>query len=193
MVESKALKDDISHKKPSIFAIWHGDELVMISLTRRYNVCTLTSTSSDGELMDFVLRKMGMKTARGSSSKKAISGLKALIRLARNGFTPVFAVDGPRGPYKKIKPGVFEMAKLTKANIYAAGVASSKSYVFEKAWNKAYLPHFFAKVVIVWSEPLKLEEIKDPREDWLKVELQKNFDAAQQLAVQHLAEQCGEC
>lgn len=193
IIEPKSLKSSVANKAPSIFAIWHGDELVMISLTKRYPVCTLTSISKDGELMNSVITKMGMKTARGSSSRKAISGLKALIRLARKGYTAVFAVDGPRGPYKKIKSGVFEMAKLTKTNIYAAGVACEKAFVFKKAWNKAYLPRPFSKVVIVWSEPLFLEDIKDARDESLKEKLQERFDAAQQTAMQHLAGHITEC
>lgn len=187
VIEPEELKDSIKKKKANIFAIWHGDELVMISLTSRYHLCTLTSQSKDGELMDFVLQKMGMKTARGSSSRGAISGLKKLIRLAREGRTTVFAVDGPRGPYHKIKPGVFDMAKRLKTDVYAAGVAVQSKFVFKKAWNKAYLPLPFSRVVIVWSKPLSWEKMEDPRDEALEKELEEKFNAAGRLAGQYLA------
>jgi len=57
-------------------------------------------------------------------------------------------VDGPTGPIYKVKPGVFELSLLTKANIYTAGVCSSNSIHFSKSWNKTYLPKPFAKIIV---------------------------------------------
>jgi lysophospholipid acyltransferase (LPLAT)-like uncharacterized protein len=182
VVDPDGLKQALQSKKTYILAIWHGDELVMISQTKKYFPCTMTSNSKDGELMTYVLHKLGMLTSRGSSSKGAISGLKGLLRLAKSGRNPVMAVDGPRGPFRQIKPGVFEVAKLLKVPIFTAGVYAEKAFVFKKAWNKAYLPYPFSKVVIVWSEGYELPTSKDVHDESLKQELTKRFDAAAQKA-----------
>jgi lysophospholipid acyltransferase (LPLAT)-like uncharacterized protein len=187
LFEPPQLVEDLKNKVPLVFAIWHGDEYVMISQSERYPLCTMTSISKDGEAADFLLRKLGMQTARGSSSKKAISGLKSLLKLSKKGLVTVFAVDGPRGPYHQIKPGVFEVASLMRAKIYVAGVASEKRIVFKKAWNKAYLPLPFSKVSIAWSDAYTLPEGLDPREASLKLDLLKKFDASANHAAQILA------
>jgi lysophospholipid acyltransferase (LPLAT)-like uncharacterized protein len=182
VVESEDLKQARLSKKQYILAIWHGDELVMISQTKDYSPCTMTSNSKDGELMNYVLNKLGMKTSRGSSSRGAISGLKGLLRLAKGGRNPVMAVDGPRGPYHQIKPGVFEVAKLLQAELFVAGVRAEKALVFKKSWNKAYLPHPFSKVVIVWSKAIRLPPDVDVHDDKLKQALTIQFDACAQKA-----------
>ncbi|MCB0347415.1 MAG: lysophospholipid acyltransferase family protein [Bdellovibrionales bacterium] len=182
VVESEDLKTAVRENKQYILAIWHGDELVLISQTKKYLPCTMTSQSKDGELMTYVLHKLGMMTSRGSSSRGAISGLKGLLRLAKSGRHPVMAVDGPRGPYHVIKPGVFEVAKLLNAEVFAAGVSVSKALVFKKAWNKAYLPHPFARVVITWSNAFQLSKGQDVHSTEIQQDLHQKFDAAAQKA-----------
>lgn len=180
--ESKQLESARKNKEQYILAIWHGDELVMISQTKKYLPCTMTSLSKDGELMTYVLHKLGMLTSRGSSSRGAISGLKGLLRLAKSGRNPVMAVDGPRGPYRQIKPGVFEVAKLLQAKIFVAGVYAEKAFVFKKAWNKAYLPLPFSRLVIAWSEGFELSSDADVQDDAHKNSLTIQFLAAEQKA-----------
>ena len=146
-----------------IFAHWHRDELAILPFVKSLHIATMTSTSKDGQLIDFVLQKFGGATSKGSSTRGGIGALKGLIRLTRNGWNSSMAVDGPKGPIFKVKPGVFELAKLTKAHIIPIGVASHPHFVFEKSWNKARLPKPFAKIFVYFSRPLDLdlENIKD--------------------------------
>lgn len=155
IVCSSGLLTALEEKKPVIFAHWHGDELVIIHLVPIYKIATMTSKSKDGELVDFVLRKLGGATSRGSSTRGGIGALKGLIRLLRSGnHNASMAVDGPKGPLHQVKLGVFELSKLTDALIVPVGAASSSAKVFEKSWNKARLPWPFSKVVVVFTEPL---------------------------------------
>ena len=39
---------------PIILAHWHGDELAVLHLVKPFQLATMTSTSKDGELIDFV-------------------------------------------------------------------------------------------------------------------------------------------
>ncbi len=134
-------------------------------MVKRLRIATMTSTSKDGQLIDFVIRKFGGETSKGSSTRGAVSALKGLIRLVKGGFNSSMAVDGPKGPIYQVKPGVFELAKLTNATIVPVGIASSSFFVFEKAWNKARLPKPFSRIEIYFSKPLDLnfENIKDPK------------------------------
>jgi lysophospholipid acyltransferase (LPLAT)-like uncharacterized protein len=170
----RLLKD----KRPVVFAHWHGDELVLISLVSRYRIATIASTSKDGEIMNTVLRMLGASTSRGSSTRGAVSALKGLLRLAKFGHNVSFAVDGPKGPLHVVKPGVFELARVIRAPIFVAGVSVSHCWRFEKAWNKTYLPKPFAKILIEWDGPfINGEDIEDPRSE----DLAKRLGAALHL------------
>lgn len=143
----------------------------------------MTSTSQDGEVVNYLIRKLGGKTSRGSSTRGAVVGLKGLVRLLREGNTTSIAVDGPRGPRRVVKPGAFELAKLAKAAILPVGVHVKSALRFEKAWNKAYLPLPFAKIQIVIANPLKFSFTEnDPRDPNLAESLARAIDDASSQA-----------
>ncbi len=184
---NEELQGDIKNNVPIVFAFWHGHELAMISYADHYQFATMTSISNDGQLMARVLTWLGAKTSKGSSSKKAIQGLKGLIRLAKSGYIPVVPVDGPRGPIYEPKPGVFELSKLLNAKIYPGGVATTSKISFEKSWNKTFMPRPFAKVHLVWGKPLSpISRDDDPRSPELADQLKNAINAAGQLAAQEL-------
>jgi len=177
------LQRALKERQPVIFAHWHGDELVIIPFVPVFNIATMTSTSKDGELVDFVLKKLGGVTSRGSSTRGGIGALKGLIRFMRTGdHNASMAVDGPKGPLHQVKPGVFELSKVTSALIVPVGVACHSAKIFEKSWNKAIMPWPFAKVVVEFTEPFPAVNREGP------VNLEENseklrsaiFDAGQQ-------------
>lgn len=186
--ESPEMLESFANKKPVVMAMWHGDELALIHCGLRYPLCTLTSTSKDGEIMNRVLNYLKVQTSRGSSTRGAVQALKGVFRIVKSTNRGcVFAVDGPKGPYHKIKPGVFELARLLKLPIYVSGVAVDRAWHFPKAWNKTFLPKPFAKVSICWHGPFHLPEPKaDPRSPELAAELEKFFDVAAQEAAANL-------
>lgn len=182
------LDKDIKDGTPIIFAFWHGHELAMISYSKFYKFATMTSVSSDGQLMGQVLNWMGAKTSKGSSSRNAVQGLKGLIRLAKTGYIPVVPVDGPRGPIYEPKSGVFELSRLLNAKIYPGGAASTSSHLFHKSWNKTFLPYPFAKVHLHWGKPLApITKDMDPRDPELAKTLKNAINAAGQSALKEIA------
>lgn len=182
------MKQAFKERRPFILAHWHGDELCLIHLTKPYRIATITSHSKDGELMTKVVHWLGGATSRGSSSRGGASALKGLIRLFKEGYTTSFAVDGPKGPIHKVKPGIFEMSRLLKSPIYVAGVATNSAWHFPKAWNKTFLPKPFAKVVIYWVGPTaEIQKDQDPRSVDLAKSLEMKFEQAQLLARQQIA------
>lgn len=178
----KKLAED---KNPFIFAHWHGDELALLPTIRQYPMSTMTSTSKDGQIMDFVLKKLGMITSRGSSTRGAVSALKGLVRLMKKkGRNASMAVDGPKGPIYFPKPGVFELARLTKSQIVPFAAACSNAKVFERSWNKTYLPKPFSKIVIVMGKPwASLNRNDDPKSAEIAQKLKADIDAAKQQAM----------
>lgn len=151
--ESDSFKKALASGEPMVFAHWHGDELGLVYLLPKYRSAAMASNSKDGEIMNQVIHLFGARTSRGSSSRGGASALKGMVRLAREGWRPSIAVDGPKGPYHKCKPGVFEVSRLVGGQIYPLVAAADRAFIFKKSWNKAFLPKPFAKVQIVWGEP----------------------------------------
>jgi len=187
--EPESMKTSVKNKQPLILAHWHGDEVALIYLVGRYRIATITSTSKDGEMMNTVIRLLGGATTRGSSTRGAINALKGLIRLVRDQKrNSSFAVDGPKGPIHQVKPGVFEVSRLMASPIYAVGVACDRKWVFEKAWNKAYLPKPFAKIYMQWVGPVgPITKDQEPRSPELAGKLADALRNAQELALKKIA------
>lgn len=189
VIEPDSLKKAVDERSPVVLAHWHGDELALLSLVKRYRIATIASQSKDGELMAKVLKWLGAKTSRGSSTRGGVQALKGLIRLVKDGGNVSFAVDGPKGPLHKVKPGVFELSRMIKAPVYAAGVACDRAIHFPKSWNKTYLPKPFAKILIIWVESSPpVEKEMDPRNPDLALALEHHLASAHQEAVKNIAD-----
>lgn len=194
IVHSKGLDRLISEGAPLVFAHWHGDELAITHLVRKYRIATMTSTSSDGEIIDFVIRRFGGKTSRGSSTRGGTGALKGLVRLMRQGYRASMAVDGPKGPLHEVKPGVFELSRLAHAHIIPMGISCSNPIIFEKSWNKAILPKPFSRVVVVFGEPFELlAKDTNPRSEQLKTSLASALSDASHQAGKLIAAPKGQC
>ena len=187
--EPASMQDSLNNNESLILSHFHGDEIALISLVPRYKIATMTSTSKDGEIMNTVLALLGAKTSRGSSTRGGVSALKGLLSLMKKGHNCSFAVDGPRGPLHKVKPGVFETSRLTRSKIFAGGVAVSRAWHFPKSWNKAYFPKPFARVSFYWLDPqISVTKDTDPRDPNLAKVLENQLIDAHRLARKLIAD-----
>ena len=178
----------LSQKSPLILAHWHGDEYSLFHLVTRYRLTTITSSSKDGDIVDFVIRKLGGETSRGSSTRGGVTGLRGLVRFIKQGRISSVAVDGPRGPIYQPKPGAFELSKLCQASIVAVGVVAAPRFVFKKSWNKAYLPLPFAEIKIYLSDPMPpIDRSEDAKNPILAASLTARLNAARQQASKVIA------
>lgn len=186
--ECPTLHEALRDRRPIILAHWHGDELALIHLAKRYRIATMTSTSKDGELMDNVLKRLGAVTSRGSSTRGGSSALRGLISLCRKqGRNVSFAVDGPKGVIYKTKPGVFEFSRLMNAPVYTVSVGVSNPWISERSWNKAVLPKWFSRVhvrVVPALPPVTSDMC--PRDVALAEELEGKLHAGKRLVCTHV-------
>lgn len=184
LYEPPEMKDLIAAKQNFVMAFWHGDELAILAFRRFYRLTTMASTSQDGELMNSVLGRMGIMTSRGSSTRGGARALIGIIKWAKDGWTPVIPVDGPKGPIYKVKPGVFDLAKRLDAAIVPAGMWCSKKIDFPKSWNKTYLPLPFAKVHLRWGTPIHILDFElDSRDPVLAEGLEAALNSAREVAA----------
>lgn len=183
------MKLALKNRTPFLLAHWHGDEIALIQLSRRYRIATMTSQSKDGQMMDVIIKLLGAKTSKGSSTRGGVGGLKGLVRLLREGYNCSFAVDGPKGPIYKVKPGIFELSRLVGGPIFYAGVTCDRAVLFPKSWNKTYLPKPFAKIYVHWEGPLDpVTKDQDARDPLLAARLESALSSTKELALKVVAE-----
>jgi len=157
IVEHPDTTHALKEGNPLVLAHWHGDELALLHIVKKYHLATMTSTSKDGELIDFVIKKLDGATSRGSSTRGGVQALKGLIRLiSKEGHTGSVAVDGPKGPIYVVKHGVLELSRLSGARIVTLAASASRYYCAHRSWNKAILPKPFATVIVCLSAPMPL-------------------------------------
>ena len=139
-----------------IFAFWHGRQFPLVYTWRDREVALLTSLSRDGTLQSLVLGGLGYHIVRGSTSRGAVRGLVGIIRAVEEGRDAAFAVDGPRGPYHEVKPGVLYLARRTGLPVVPITSAAARARIFTDAWDRYLLPHPFSPTVVAYGAPLRV-------------------------------------
>jgi len=149
----KSLRFEVIDRDPNdgncIYMFWHRN-LLLCTLQRMGDpVAVIISASKDGELIAGPVSELGFIPVRGSSSRQ---GHRALMEMIRYSKTCQLAItpDGPKGPPKTIKPGVFQIALLGKIPIIPVVADADREWVFN-SWDRFRLPKPFAKVKLIYG------------------------------------------
>lgn len=146
-----------------VFCLWHQSLLAVLGRHHGQRVAALTSLSGDGTLMAEYLTRIGLRAIRGSSSRGGLKAARELMKAVEEGWHAAITVDGPRGPYKEVKPGPFEISRRTGAPIVPVAVRASRELTFKRAWDRFRLPLPGARVALVYGQAMVLPpEYPDP-------------------------------
>ena len=165
--------------KPAVYALWHDELFALMHVRRDLRIVTIVSQSNDGEYLARLLQALGLKTARGSSSR---GGLKALLHTARlmreESYNACITVDGPRGPRHKVKPGAIILAFRTPAPVIPIRLFPHRAKTF-RSWDRFQLPLPFSKVDIVFGTPyfLSATELTESTLERERLELEQRLNA----------------
>jgi lysophospholipid acyltransferase (LPLAT)-like uncharacterized protein len=174
LAEPESMRDALRDRRPFILAHWHGDEFAVLHLAKRYRVATLASQSRDGRIMGVLLRLSGAQVCAGSSSRGGAGALRALMRLSRQGYNCSFAVDGPRGPIYKVKPGVLELSRVLGCPTYYPEVSCDRAFFLHSAWDQGIVPKPFAHLSIRIHGPVPpIRRDQDARRPELQEQLER--------------------
>ncbi|HEY9793005.1 MAG TPA: lysophospholipid acyltransferase family protein [Candidatus Obscuribacterales bacterium] len=152
-VMSPGARKLISERKPVIYALYHGDMDLMLELPNPQLTTVLISPSRDGDMIAAIAGALGYRNARGSSARRGAAGLLECVEEIKNGYNVAMLVDGPKGPWHEIKPGVIKLAQMTGAPIIPLGM-SSRSCWWATTWDRFNMVSLFGPVLSVYSDPL---------------------------------------
>lgn len=154
-VEDRCRLTDRDFKQPMIWTFWHNRMFVVPLLrdrcARHRTGAVLTSASADGEIIAAVMERFGLKSVRGSSSRRGATALLALAGTLEAGEDVAVTPDGPRGPRYKLGQGVVFLAQQTGAGILPIHVEYSRA-VRLKSWDRFMIPLPFATVRVIFDE-----------------------------------------
>jgi lysophospholipid acyltransferase (LPLAT)-like uncharacterized protein len=144
-----------------VMAIWHGRTLLPVYYCRGMGIWAITSLSRDGEIQTRIVSRFGYQIIRGSTYRGAIrAALTAAKRLDQGGVLAI-TPDGPTGPYHEVQEGIVFLARRANCPIIPIGVGIRQRKILP-VWDKYAFPMPFAKVALIFGEPLYLSEDSDP-------------------------------
>ena len=121
----------------------------------------MNSIHRDGEIITRVIKRFGISTVRGSSTRGWMGGLKGMLEAYKQGYDLIVVPDGPRGPRCKAKPGVLQIARATGAPIFPVTYGASwKATV--KSWDRLLIPFPFSRVTYVAGQPIMVPADASP-------------------------------
>lgn len=166
---SDSLRWEIIHKSnyegSAIFAIWHGHQFVNLSIPKkdRGNHNLLISPSNDGDSIANVSKMLGFSLIRGSIKRRGTEAAREIISTLENGANVSYTIDGPKGPIYKVKPGIIRLAQMAKVPIIPLQAEVTGRFEIP-SWDKYEVPHFFAKGIAIYGEPIFVPEELTPEE-----------------------------
>lgn len=140
---------DARHRR-YIYAFWHESLLFPTRLRTKAHV--LISHHADGELITQVCRRLGFDVVRGSSTRGGARALRELIAVSRHSHL-VVTPDGPRGPRRRVQPGVVFLASQTGLPIIPCGIAYQRCWR-ARSWDSFAVPFPGTRAVAIAGRPI---------------------------------------
>jgi lysophospholipid acyltransferase (LPLAT)-like uncharacterized protein len=140
----------------AIAAVWHQRLFGLLGYAKRlsrFQPAAIISQSGDGDLLAAFLGRLDIRPIRGSSSRGGAQALRRILRDLKQNSLVGHALDGPRGPAWKIKPGLVVMAQLSGARIFPLYISMDRAWQM-KSWDRFFLPKPFSRLLIHWGDPL---------------------------------------
>jgi len=150
------VKEKLDQQESLVFSSWHGKSWVPTYFLRDLEIYALSSLSRDGSYMAQVLKRLGWRTVRGSSSRGASRSLLELYRKLKKGESTAITPDGPTGPIYQVKPGIIFLQEKAGSYLVPIGVDARWKKNFN-SWDQYLLPLPFSKTALVFAEPFKFK------------------------------------
>lgn len=141
--------DDI--KENVIFAVWHNSTFSTFDANPLKNMAALTAAGIKGDIFTRAIKRYNYKIIRvpyEENSRQSANAALKIIKVLKEGFNLVIALDGPKGPVYSIKPGIFYLSQKSKKKIVPTGVAFSRKITLFYRWDKYIIPAPFSKISV---------------------------------------------
>jgi lysophospholipid acyltransferase (LPLAT)-like uncharacterized protein len=137
-------------KERFIYAFWHENALMPAVFYGKGHV--LISHHADGEMITQVCKSCRLGVVRGSTTRGGIAAMMGLLEASRKTHL-LLTPDGPRGPRRRVQPGIIYLASRAKLPIVPAGVGYSSCWR-ANSWDRFMIPRPFSTMHMVVDTPI---------------------------------------
>lgn len=148
---------------PVIFALWHGQHLLIpYAAPKEHRFVSLVSRSIDAEINARVIERIGHEVIRGSGGRNArasakkggASALIAMRNALREGKNIVMIADISKGAPRQAGEGIVTLAKLTGRPVVPMALATSRHRIIEKSWDRTTINLPFGRRALRLAPPV---------------------------------------
>jgi lysophospholipid acyltransferase (LPLAT)-like uncharacterized protein len=156
-----------------ITVTWHNRLLffpVIIPPSERQRSVAVVSPSRDGQYIADLLTRFGLKSLRGSSSRKGARALRAAFQALDEGYNVCITPDGPRGPKYRMSRGPIHLASRSGRPIIPVSINASK-YWAVNSWDNFQIPKPFSRLTAILGEAIEIPPDLDDNgiEEWRRI------------------------
>ena len=161
-----------------IYISWHQRFFPGITFfATRKPIAIMISQSRDGDMAAHGVKILGWEPVRGSSTRGGREALNQLNELALSGYKIGHIVDGPKGPFGVVKPGLLKIAQFTGLPIVPTVTSAQKKWSLN-SWDKFMVPKLFSRVIIRFGEPVYVKgELNEEAFENMRVEVETRLRA----------------
>ena len=171
-VEPSDILETVTPQQPLIVGVWHGQHILLPVIPIGLNASAMISRNFDGEVTARIVEYFGNRVIRASGGRKqsetlqkgGMTGFLEMLRALENGDNVVQTADIPKGIARKVGLGIITLAQRSGSPVVPLAIASSRRFVFEKAWDRAALNLPFGKTVICVGELIRVAKDADDAE-----------------------------
>ena len=147
---------EIRQNERVIVAFWHNRQIGLLHLSDLIKpLKVLVSRHGDGEIIARIVKRFGIGSVRGSSTRGGTSSLRQLVTEIHSSSVAI-TPDGPVGPRYTVKEGVIALAEITSRPIYWVSFGTDRAWIFD-SWDRFILPKPFARVRYRAAGPFYVE------------------------------------
>jgi len=135
-----------------LLLMWHNRLFPAFGCLRhlefeKHQIHGLVSASRDGARLASFMRAIHVVPLRGSSSRRAATATREMVRVLGNGGVVSITIDGPRGPCYHAQAGAAMLALRLQCPIYLVNVEPASCWRLN-SWDRFMIPRPFTKVEI---------------------------------------------
>jgi lysophospholipid acyltransferase (LPLAT)-like uncharacterized protein len=169
-----------------VYPVWHDSMVVPIFFRRQPATVALVGAHNDGSYVSTVLKSVGIRSVRGSSSRGGVKALRQLLA-ETEGAHIVLTPDGPRGPRRQLKPGLAFLASRTGKVVIPTAFAADQEWRPQGKWTDLMIPKPFSRVFALLGQPIEIprkasKEQLDQYNDLIQTAMDRLNELVEQVA-----------
>ena len=168
-------KENIENTSNAIFSLWHENIPLFFISHPRFSRSHIWMSYPLWHMkpVHIFKKSIGIKEiAYGSSGIDGKKALEKIITRLKDGWSTFITPDGPKGPLKVVKDGVFIMS--SKSNTPIIPVSFQIKNVWRlPSWDRKRYPRFFYRLKVVYGKPIVAD---DDNWDHIRRELEDSMN-----------------